>query len=439
MNKNTQVSFFAIGLVVLLLLSMVVSSGVAIQLAPRKKQVTLTAVMSDLGDPGRWARLLQPALKELRIKHPDMDIKLKYLEIPSYSQTRNETLSLLANQTPVDIVNPDVIWLGEFAQKGYLTDLTNRSISWGRLSDFYQNNVDGMTYNHKIYAIWVWTDVRGMWYWKDLLNESGVKPDSLKTWGGYLASAKKLNAVLRPQGIEGMHLTGASHSPDLWYPYLWMLGGQILTYKNGHLFPAYNSSAGVRAMEFIKAQIDAGIKPQKQHFWGVEFLNKKFAVMLEAVQHHAHLNTTAEKQAFEQKIDVLPFPVPDPSYNSSTLSGGWLLSIPKASKNKDLAWELITLTVEPKTLAPWLAKYGYLPTQIPIGNGPYSDVLNQSIPYFEKLISMIPTAGARPSIPQYPQIAEHIWQALDEVYYGMKGPKQALDEAAAKSAKVLGW
>ncbi|HZI70474.1 MAG TPA: extracellular solute-binding protein [Nitrososphaeraceae archaeon] len=439
MNKNTQVSFFAIGLVVLLLLSMVVSSGVAIQLAPRKKQVTLTAVMSDLGDPGRWARLLQPALKELRIKHPDMDIKLKYLEIPSYSQTRNETLSLLANQTPVDIVNPDVIWLGEFAQKGYLTDLTNRSISWGRLSDFYQNNVDGMTYNHKIYAIWVWTDVRGMWYWKDLLNESGVKPDSLKTWGGYLASAKKLNAVLRPQGIEGIHLTGASHSPDLWYPYLWMLGGQILTYKNGHLFPAYNSSAGVRAVEFIKAQIDAGIKPQKQHFWGVEFLNKKFAVMLEAVQHHAHLNTTAEKQAFEQKIDVLPFPVPDPSYNSSTLSGGWLLSIPKASKNKDLAWELITLTVEPKILAPWLAKYGYLPTQIPIGNGPYSDVLNQSIPYFEKLISMIPTAGARPSIPQYPQIAEHIWQALDEVYYGMKGPKQALDEAAAKSAKVLGW
>jgi multiple sugar transport system substrate-binding protein len=100
---------------------------------------------------------------------------------------------------------------------------------------------------------------------------------------------------------------------------------------------------------------------------------------------------------------------------------------------------LITLTVGPKILAPWLAKYGYLPTQIPIGNGPYAGVLNQSIPYFEKLISMIPTAGARPSIPQYPQIAEHIRQALDEVYYGMKGPKQALDEAAAKSAKVLGW
>jgi multiple sugar transport system substrate-binding protein len=161
--------------------------------------------------------------------------------------------------------------------------------------------------------------------------------------------------------------------------------------------------------------------------------------MLEALQQHVHLNTTDQKQSFEQKVGILPFPVPDLSYQSSTLIGGWLLSIPEASKNKDLAWELITLAVEPKTLAPWLSKYGYLPTQISIGQGQYSAILNQSIPYYDKLISMVLTGGTRPSIPEYPQIAEHIRQALDDVYYGLKEPKQALDEAAAKSAKVLGW
>jgi hypothetical protein len=36
-------------------------------------------------------------------------------------------------------------------------------------------------------------------------------------------------------------------------------------------------------------------------------------------------------------------------------------------------------------------------------------------------------------------IAEHLRQALDEVYYGIKEPRQALDNAAAKSAKALGW
>jgi multiple sugar transport system substrate-binding protein len=52
---------------------------------------------------------------------------------------------------------------------------------------------------------------------------------------------------------------------------------------------------------------------------------------------------------------------------------------------------------------------------------------------------MIPMGHSRPNIPEYPQIADSIKQAIDEVYYGMKDPKQALDEAASKSAKVLGW
>ena len=52
---------------------------------------------------------------------------------------------------------------------------------------------------------------------------------------------------------------------------------------------------------------------------------------------------------------------------------------------------------------------------------------------------MIENGYNRPNIPEYPQIAEHIKQALDDVYHGLKEPKQALDEAAAKSAKVLGW
>ena len=52
---------------------------------------------------------------------------------------------------------------------------------------------------------------------------------------------------------------------------------------------------------------------------------------------------------------------------------------------------------------------------------------------------MIESGYNRPNIPEYPQIAEHIKQALDDVYYGLKDPKLALDEAAARSARALGW
>jgi multiple sugar transport system substrate-binding protein len=94
--------------------------------------------------------------------------------------------------------------------------------------------------------------------------------------------------------------------------------------------------------------------------------------------------------------------------------------------------------LEPEVLAPMLHDYGYLRTQKSIGEGRYSALLNSSIPYYE-LVSMIPDANVKPSIPEYPEIADHIRQAIDEVYYGVKEPREALDDPAAKSALILGW
>jgi multiple sugar transport system substrate-binding protein len=435
MNRRkfgTRLSIIRLCLITGLVVSIAATAGLTGPSSAQKRQVTLTAMLEDQGEPERWQSLLQPAMQELRARHPDVDVQLNYTTYP-YDKTRGELLTAMSNQTPIDLISVDQIWLGEFAEKGLLTDLTSRAEIWGRLSEWYEMHLDGGTYNGKIYGIWAWSDIRGMWYWKDLLNEAGVDPNSLKTWDGYIASAKKLNAALEDKGIQGMHLVAAGHSPDMsFYPYLWMLGGEILEWKRGHpsrgtyWYPAYNSTEGIRALEFIKEQVNAGIEPQKDHFWGKEFLDRKFAVMLEALQHHVHLNTTEQKQDFEKKVGFLPmFPVPNQGNQTA--------------RNKDLTWELITIILEPKILVPYLAKYGNLPTQVPIGEGPYSSELSRSIPYYEELISMIQIGRIRPSIPMYPEIADHIRQALDEVFFASKEPEQALDDAVQKSAKALGW
>ena len=48
------------------------------------------------------------------------------------------------NQTPVDLVSIDQIWLGEFAQKGLLTDLQQTQIqkSWESFANW---NAGGIT------------------------------------------------------------------------------------------------------------------------------------------------------------------------------------------------------------------------------------------------------------------------------------------------------
>jgi multiple sugar transport system substrate-binding protein len=92
--------------------------------------------------------LFEPALKELQAKHPDLDIKLDYRPIP-YVDLRPKFFEAMTNNTSVDIVTVDYIWLGEFVEKGLLTDITNRTLDWGRSSDWYQANWDWGSYNDK--------------------------------------------------------------------------------------------------------------------------------------------------------------------------------------------------------------------------------------------------------------------------------------------------
>jgi multiple sugar transport system substrate-binding protein len=414
-------------------------------LESKRQNITLTALFEDQGDPTRWRSLIEPAMMKLNERHPDLDIKINYTTSP-YNTTRLKILSALEAKAPIDLITIDQIWLGEFAGKGLLSDLSNFTETWGRQSDWYQENWDGGIYQHRAYGIWAWTDVRGIWYWKDMLNESGVEPRSLMTWKGYIDAARELNSVLRPHGIEGVHLTGADHSPDLWYPYLWMLGGEIVSIKQGHptkgtyWYPSFNGTEGVQALNFIKEQIDAGILPQKDHFWGEEFLDRKFAVMIEALQHHVPITTSLNRTHFEQNVGFIPmFPVPDESTRTSTLMGGWQFGVPVTSAHKDLVWELITIMLEPQILGPYLTKHANMPTQIPIGEGQYSLEPRKVIPYYDQLVSMIPNGGIRPSIPEYPQIGEYIKEALDAVFYGTASLQEALDDAADKSAKALGW
>src|SRR5215204_4291556 len=411
-----------------------------------KTNVTLRGTFIRIPDEkgiGNWRLLLQPALDELNRRHPDMNIQIEYID-PG-NEPRNFMLDRLSNGDPIDIISIDQQWLADFAERGLLKNLTADFEQWGRMSDLYEGNLDGCVYNNTLYGLWLWTDVRGIWYWKDMLQEAGVDPESLKTWDGYISAAVRLKDFFGDRVVQGVHLIGAPHARDLWYPYLWMLGGEILELREGHptkgvyWFPSYNSSQGVKAMEFLKRQVDAGIKPQKEHGWGLEFANRTFPVMIEG----SWMLSAFPRESWptlEQEVGFIPmFPVPNGTTQTSTMMGGWELAIPSTSQHSDLAWELITIMAEPQILGPFLRDMGFLPTQHTLGEGPSSQPLKESIPYFEEMISMIPYGQGRQNPAEYPQIAEHIHEAIQQVYNGSASPEDALDMAAAKSAASLGW
>ncbi|MGI0045416.1 MAG: extracellular solute-binding protein, partial [Nitrososphaeraceae archaeon] len=199
-------------------------SNASIESGEDERPITLKGLLTDLGVKGRWNSLLDKALEKLQQKYPDKNIVLEYQELPT-NDTREEFLRLVSNKSAIDFVSVDQIWLGEFASKGLLSNLTTYVDDWARAPNWYQQHWDGGTYNGTIYGIWTWTDVRGLWYWKDLLQQSQIDVDDLKTWKGYIGSAQKLNQEFEAAGINGTILFDTYYSQDLWFPYLWMLGG----------------------------------------------------------------------------------------------------------------------------------------------------------------------------------------------------------------------
>lgn len=87
------------------------------------------------------------------------------------------------------------------------------------------------------------------------------------------------------------------------------------------------------------------------------------------------------------------FPIPNEDSQTSTLMGGWEFGVTVTSTHKDLAWELVTLMVEPKILGPWLVEHRLLPTQVAIGEGQSRIEASTLFPYYDEMISGIQLPG----------------------------------------------
>jgi multiple sugar transport system substrate-binding protein len=66
-------------------------------------------MLTDLGDPNRWNSLIQPALQELRNRHPNLDIQMVIDANNPYNITRMKLINALSNQSlpPIDLISLD--------------------------------------------------------------------------------------------------------------------------------------------------------------------------------------------------------------------------------------------------------------------------------------------------------------------------------------------
>ncbi|MEU0940751.1 MULTISPECIES: extracellular solute-binding protein [unclassified Embleya] len=266
------------------------------------------------------------------------------------------TGALASNDAP-DVIEAGNTQIAQYGASGGLKDLSSKVTELGGkdwltgLSD--PGKVDGKTYGIPFYAA-----NRVVIYNKDLFAKASVQPP--KTRAEWIETTKKLNSGDQ----QGIYLPGQN-----WYFYAGLLkdeGADIAT-KSGSAWkanldgaPAVAASAFYKELQsYGKAAKDGDEKTQPEV---VAADGGKIAQFI-AVPGEAE-TIIKSNPALKDKFGFFPIPGKDASKAGAALTGGSDLMVPEASKNQDLAYDVIKLINSDE----WQTKLAQATKQLPNKN-----------------------------------------------------------------------
>jgi multiple sugar transport system substrate-binding protein len=378
------------------------------------------------------------AKKELQRRHPD--IKFTFVEEGfGWSDLRAKFLTAAAGGNPPDIVQVDIIWVGEYVEGGLLTDLTDELQTWPEWPDVVDSFKEGTKWKGRSYGTWLNTDVRVMVYNKKLFRSAGLDPDRPpQDWDELLDMAQTINSPPAYFGY-GFPAMKEEETSMRFFTLLYSAGGQILT--DDMKRAAFNSDAGVRALEFHVKMVEVGVTPTSivsGNYMDIDnaVFQDKFAIsyMTKTLGLAKKILPDITPEQFQRDFGAASIPRA-PGGEWSTMSGGYLLSVPKGAQHPDLAWELVSIAGGAESQFQYTAARGYVPTFYSLMEraDDYYDV----DPFFNVILSQLPYAHFRPGIPQYTEISAAVQDAIQAAVLGRMEPEEALDAAADKVDRLL--
>ncbi len=114
----------------------------------------------------------------LEKKFPNVTVNLEGL---GYDDTRNKTLITVGANQPLDVVQLDYIWIGEYAEGGVLQKISDKVKASDIPSDTLPQFLESSVWNGEYYAVWVNTDVRTIGWVKEHVAAAGLDPEKAKS------------------------------------------------------------------------------------------------------------------------------------------------------------------------------------------------------------------------------------------------------------------
>jgi multiple sugar transport system substrate-binding protein len=358
----------------------------------------------------------------------------------------------LKSRAGADIMALDGIWVGEFAQAGYLkplTDVVGQSVTswegWSQIPKAVQANA---SFEGKTYGIPAGTDGRVLYFNKKLFAQAGLPADwQPKSWQDITAAGMKLKAI---QGIDPIQINagtamGEATTMQGVLPLLVGTGSEI--YADGKW---QGDTKAVRdVLTFYKQLLDQGLenknfqqaaKGRDQSF--AAFAEGKVGILLEGDYFWRSVinpdNGDAPMASRNTDVGYAYIPareagsgVGGSDYVSMSGGGGYFLN--PNTKYPQQAWELLQFIGSPEAINALLHGSAKVTARQDVNEqvlakDPFLSFISQKV---------LPVTHYRPGLAVYPQVSQALQQATADIVSG-KSVEEAAKAYGAAVEKAVG-
>ena len=190
-------------------------------------------------------------VKEFNKANPNIAVQIDYV---AYDALHDKITTAMASNPPsYDVFLVDDIWYAEFADKGYMLDVTDR-ITDDMKRDF-RSRLGHLTVGGKTYGMPWLLDQKYFFYNEKILADAGITapPD---TWEELVEQSK----MIKEKGLVEFPIVWSWGQYEAaicdWVTLLYGNGGAIVD-ENGK--PVFNNELGVKTLKWMVKTIDEGI------------------------------------------------------------------------------------------------------------------------------------------------------------------------------------
>ena len=370
---------------------------------------------------------MKEVIKEFE-KENNVSVVVHYVYHRSTDEFHEVYLNILSSGSEIpDIIQIDKIRIPEFAELGYIADIT-RYFPINKAELFLPNDIKEITWKDKRWAIPFFTTTGIILYRKDLLKKYGYDPP--KTWTELINIATKIQEKENVFGYVGQMANYEGLVCNS-LEFFWSNGANL------KFFPSVKIDQ-TNTIEALQLMVDIvnkyRITPENQLRYkeaeGLKLFAEGKVLFAREWSWPDYIQGDYNvSPKLMEATGVLPMPKGPSGTEGVSLAGGWALAVNKKTRNSALAIKLIKRLTDRKAQKYTMLNLGGLPSRISL----YKDVeIIKKYPWIKEIYKIRQKTKIRPRSQYYPELSKIMQEEFHLALEGKITPKLALERVQNK-------